>query len=102
MDTLKGKGFQVDSYCQSCHTTGFAMPGGFEKLSTHASMFGVGCESCHGPSAAHVKEPKKRTPWRAADQCVRCHDHENSPGFEHGKYWAKIVHGEKGRNQNEK
>jgi hypothetical protein len=96
VETLEGKGFHVDSYCQSCHTTGFGMSGGFEKLSTGAARFGVGCENCHGPAAAHVKDPKKRTPWRAADQCARCHDHENSPAFNYDAYWAKIAHGKKG------
>jgi hypothetical protein len=92
-ETLKDKGFHVDPYCQSCHTTGYGLPGGFERLSNGAERFGVGCENCHGPSTAHVRNPKQRTTWTATDQCVRCHDHENSPKFEYAGYWARIAHG---------
>ena len=74
-ETIKAKNFHVDSYCQSCHTTGYGLPGGFDRLSTGSGRLGVGCESCHGPSAAHVHDPKKHTPFAAADQCSRCHDH---------------------------
>ena len=54
---------------------------------------GVGCENCHGPSAAHVANPKTRTPFTAADQCVRCHDQENSPKFNYAEYWPRVKHG---------
>jgi hypothetical protein len=93
--TIKEKGFHVDPYCQSCHTTGYGLPGGFERLSTGAERTGVGCESCHGPSAAHAADPKRRTTWAAADQCARCHDHENSPKFAYGDYWPRVAHGKK-------
>ncbi|MDB5323032.1 MAG: cycA1 [Phycisphaerales bacterium] len=92
-ETIKSKGFHVDPYCQSCHTTGYGLPGGFERLSVSTLQLGVGCESCHGPSAAHVRDPKRRTTWAAADQCVRCHDHENSPTFAYAEYWARVAHG---------
>jgi hypothetical protein len=92
-ETIKAKNFHVDSYCQSCHTTGYGLPGGFDRLSTGDQRLGVGCESCHGPSAAHVHDPKKHTPFAAADQCNRCHDHENSPKFDYAAYWPRIAHG---------
>jgi len=92
-DTIHGKGYQADASCQSCHTTGFAMPGGFDRMSIGTAKVHVGCESCHGPSAAHAASPAAaRTPWRAADQCARCHDHENSPAFNYDTYWPKIAH----------
>jgi hypothetical protein len=95
--TLQEKGFHVDSQCQQCHTTGFGMNGGFvsAKRSGASQMSGVGCENCHGPSQAHVLNPKKRTTFAAIDQCVRCHDHENSPHFNYATYWEKIRHGKK-------
>ena len=40
-----------------------------------------------------MSEPKVHTTWAAADQCGRCHDHENSPKFEFASYWAKVRHG---------
>jgi hypothetical protein len=91
--TLVGKHFHVDSYCQQCHTTGYGLPGGFESRAKSASLVGVGCESCHGPSAAHVADPHVHTTFDALDQCVRCHDHENSPNFDRAAYWARIRHG---------
>lgn len=81
--------------CQVCHTTGYAMPGGFETVALSADRLGVGCENCHGPSLAHVNQPTKRTPFNAVDQCRKCHDHENSPKFDYANYWPKILHGKK-------
>ena len=91
--TLVEKKFDVDPYCMQCHTTGFGMPGGFESRTKSVDLVGVGCENCHGPSQAHVASPRTRTPFAAADQCVRCHDHENSPTFAYPAYWPRIRHG---------
>lgn len=95
-ETLAARGFQVDAYCLQCHTTGFALPGGFSSPQRTPALAAVGCESCHGPSTAHVKETTVRTTFAAFDQCIRCHDHENSPTFNRDTYWAKIAHGRKG------
>jgi Cytochrome c554 and c-prime len=91
--TLVAHGSQVDPYCQQCHTTGFGMPGGFVSARRSPSLAGVGCESCHGPSLLHSRNPQVRTPFAARDQCERCHDHENSPRFDYGEYWPRIRHG---------
>jgi len=56
-------------------------------------MGNVGCESCHGPSLSHVNDPKIRTPYLAREQCIRCHDHENSPECAFPAYWGKVQHG---------
>jgi mono/diheme cytochrome c family protein len=92
-DTIKAKGFHVDSACQQCHTTGYGLPGGFESRAATPARVNVGCESCHGPSLAHVQSPKTRTTFAAADQCVRCHDRENSPLFDYAVYWPRTRHG---------
>tara|TARA_R110001592_G_scaffold348994_1_gene643555 strand:- start:8342 stop:9781 length:1440 start_codon:yes stop_codon:yes gene_type:complete len=91
--TLARSGAHVDSDCQRCHTTGFGLPGGFASRSQSPERIDVGCESCHGPSTAHVKNPETRTPFLARDQCVTCHDKENSPEFNYDDYWKQIVHG---------
>src|SRR5205823_426640 len=92
--TLLADEAHVDPACQLCHTTGYGLPGGFESLAKNAarhaggggwvSEYGdnirfekaqraartaVGCESCHGPSQAHVDRPKQRTPFIAREQC---------------------------------
>jgi hypothetical protein len=94
--SLQEKGFHVDSQCQRCHTTGFGISGGFAtaRQSGTSELAAVGCESCHGPSAAHVKDPKRQTSNRLAfDQCVSCHDAEHSPNFKSAVSWEAIKHG---------
>jgi hypothetical protein len=93
--TLVAKGSEVDPSCQQCHTTGYGLPGGFDRRSAPgaAAVEGVGCESCHGPSLAHVRDVHVRTPYNGYDQCVRCHDHENSPAFDLTAYWPRVRHG---------
>ena len=93
--TLKTGGSHVDSYCQQCHTDGYGMPGGFVSRRSTPQRVSVGCESCHGPSQAHVDRPEVRTPFPAKEQCIRCHDRENSPNFDYAEFWPQIQHGKK-------
>jgi hypothetical protein len=91
--TLAERGYHVDAFCQQCHTTGYGLPGGFQSAARSQSVINVGCESCHGPSHAHVRNPKTKTTFIAQDQCARCHDRENSPTFDYASYWSRIQHG---------
>jgi len=93
--TLVDKRSHVDPSCQQCHTTGYGMSGGFEQVAKSTQLVNVGCESCHGPSQSHALNPKTKTTFLSREQCVRCHDHENSPEFDFAKYWGKISHGKK-------
>ncbi len=92
-EVLVAKSAQFDPSCQQCHTTGYGMEGGFRSVATTMQRVNVGCESCHGPSLQHVQDPKTKTPWIASQQCVLCHDRENSPEFHYPTFWAKIMHG---------
>lgn len=92
-EALVARQAHVDPFCQQCHTTGYGYDGGFVSVSQTPRLVHVGCENCHGPSAAHVANPKLKTPFLAGEQCVRCHDHENSPQFAYENYWPKIRHG---------
>lgn len=92
--TLQDRGQHVDPYCQQCHSTGYGLPNGFTSARGEPGVRSVGCESCHGPSLGHVRSPKIRTPFAARDQCVTCHDHENSPLFAYDAYWTRIRHGD--------
>jgi len=95
--TLVDRGAEVDAYCQQCHTTGFGRGGGFVSALGSPRAVDVGCESCHGPSAVHAADPAMSTGFglAAKDQCVSCHDRENSPHFEYEAYWKRIAHGTK-------
>lgn len=91
--SLDMSGSHVDPYCQQCHTDGYGLPGGFVSAGRTPDRINVGCETCHGPSQAHVDEPELKTPFAAKDQCVRCHDQENSPKYDAEGYWDIIQHG---------
>jgi len=92
--TLRARSSHGDPYCQQCHTTGYGLPGGFTSLAEGAERVAVGCESCHGPAKAHTLRPETATTYAARDQCLRCHDRENSPAFAYAGYWQQIRHGE--------
>ncbi len=73
--------------CFECHSTGpVGTPGG----EIQPSELGVRCEACHGPGAAHVKAPEKRSiqnPGRMAPEelnrfCGRCHRPPAAKGIE--------------------
>jgi nitrate reductase cytochrome c-type subunit len=100
--TLVDKNSHADPYCQHCHTTGYGLPGGFTSLASGGERTNVGCESCHGPSGAHLLNPRTKTSYDARDRCLQCHDRENSPQFEYDKYWNEIVHGGPSRSVGEK
>ncbi|MCC7493591.1 MAG: hypothetical protein IT204_14650 [Fimbriimonadaceae bacterium] len=66
--------------CLGCHTTGFNP----ETRELKDSMFGVGCERCHGPASKHntakkedrkstIAIPSSFTPALQAASCGQCH-----------------------------
>src|ERR1700690_430684 len=75
--TLKKYKRDRDPECLGCHMTGYLQPGQTTNHDQTVKYFsGVGCESCHGPSAAHVRAVDKRTGTSrtvAPDVCLGCH-----------------------------
>jgi hypothetical protein len=73
-----------DPTCLGCHTVGFLQPGGTRDMPMARGQFAnVGCESCHGPSAAHVRSvDKKKGTVRAVDPvvCLGCHTPDQNVG----------------------
>jgi 2',3'-cyclic-nucleotide 2'-phosphodiesterase (5'-nucleotidase family) len=76
LQTLERKGRERDPSCLRCHATGFERKGGTRNLQTAVSYFAnVGCESCHGPSVAHIRAQNKTGTTRKvpASVCLECH-----------------------------
>ena len=58
---------------------------GLETADWTFKEFGVGCESCHGPGAAHAADPTNVKPYAEVDDqvCGACHSRGTSPeGYE--------------------
>ncbi|MDH4281078.1 MAG: multiheme c-type cytochrome [Myxococcales bacterium] len=87
----RNKEFNLD--CVGCHVTGYGKPGG--STVTHnlnGALVNVGCESCHGPGAAHAKNPEvgilRNTP---ESTCMTCHNTQHSDLFDYAAYLKTIV-----------
>jgi hypothetical protein len=94
---------------------------GFVGLEASPLMKQNGCENCHGPAAEHVKvelgeleaTEARQEELRAAlrmnvvenegnkdkqrfgavvQNCMLCHDQDNSPDFDFQVYWPQVVH----------
>lgn len=70
--------------CVKCHVTGYGEESGFKSAKKTPDLKHVGCESCHGPGSAHVKESPKHLGqdggWDTkidavpVGKCVKCHN----------------------------
>jgi hypothetical protein len=105
-----------DPECVSCHVVGwhptkfFPYESGYQSQEKTPHLVNVGCEDCHGPGEKHVAAELSgsdalRTKLRKAmvltkaeakkQQCLSCHDLDNSPEFNFELYWPFIEHHEK-------
>lgn len=78
--------------CLPCHTTGNGEPGGFVSLSTTPNLADVGCETCHGPAAAHKYGDKNlvRPAFTLASEvCGGCHSGAHYPTYSE---WTNSAH----------
>jgi Cytochrome c554 and c-prime len=114
VDDKNPSGRQFDGECIVCHVVGFGYKTGFESLEKTPKLTDVGCESCHGPSSEHAKNPenaawrKLLNPWKynpnedkaakarrtlQIDQfCQKCHDTDNDVHWDFNKNWPKVEH----------
>jgi hypothetical protein len=105
---------QYDGECIVCHVTGFGYKSGFTDEVKTPKLKDVGCESCHGPGSAHVKDQYNETwhelmnPWKAKgnetveqkarrvlrinEACRKCHDEDNDVHWDFDKKWPQIAH----------
>ncbi len=69
--------------CYDCHTTGHGR-GGFRDYQSTPELADVGCESCHGPGAAHIDsggDPGLVVRRPALETCESCHNAERVADF---------------------
>jgi hypothetical protein len=115
----------ADPECLSCHVVGWApqryepFDGGFAGMAATPHLAHQGCENCHGPAAAHAavergdvrasvtERDRLRTELtlaidtpegkqKAVNNCLECHDLDNSPAFDFDTYWPQVEHSESG------
>ena len=97
-ESLEQQGHQYNPRCLKCHTVGYMASDGYVSQELTGHLKNVSCEACHGRGDHHnklmasqsvaVKKVLMKTP-----RCLDCHDTENSPNFDSGRYWEKITHG---------
>jgi hypothetical protein len=88
-----------DPECISCHVTGwnaqkyYPYASGYLDLKKSVLLHGNGCENCHGPGSEHIVEQTTDTIRRSTkENCMECHDLDNSPAFKFEPYWERIKH----------
>jgi predicted CXXCH cytochrome family protein len=102
-ESLQASGHAA-AFCENCHTVG---PNGTDgeggwATTSDERYHDVQCESCHGPSAAHVANPEVSQPIASIDigdlsnlanakNCAECHQGTHHPFAEE---WAQSKHAE--------
>jgi len=95
VESLRKKHKETRAECLRCHVTGYGRSGGFPnggQARSNDDLARVGCESCHGPGAEHVKGDGKQLGnivklGDKCDSCVilqicgTCHDDANDSAF---------------------
>ena len=109
-----------DPECISCHVTGwnpqefYPYASGYLSLQESEHLTGAGCENCHGPGSGHaaaeadgstvaaelreqLRDSMKLPLEKAREQCMKCHDLDNSPDFHEEDafedvYWPEVEH----------
>ncbi len=91
-ETLAVEKEDRDPECVPCHVVGLDRVGGFVSRQKTPHLQEVGCESCHGPAARHVADPKVHLGKAGPTACQQCHVSQHSPRFDFAAYWPKIKH----------
>lgn len=93
LKTLEDDKHDKDPECVVCHVVGLDRVSGFSNMQETPNLKDVGCESCHGPAAKHVKDPTIQLGKAGMDSCMQCHVPQHSPRFDYDTYWEMIKHG---------
>lgn len=93
LQTLKNIRQEQNSSCLPCHTVASGISTGFIDEATTPQLAGVQCESCHGPAAAHARNPLRTKPpivTLSSEMCGGCHNDAHHPTYDE---WATSGHG---------
>lgn len=93
LQTLKNIGQDKNTRCLACHTVAYGVSTGFIDEATTSHLAGVQCENCHGPAAAHARNPLRTKPpivTLTAEMCGGCHNDAHHPFYDE---WATSGHG---------
>jgi 2',3'-cyclic-nucleotide 2'-phosphodiesterase (5'-nucleotidase family) len=96
MRSLVAKKTNRDPDCVPCHLVD--VPERPAPAPWDPDAHGVGCEACHGPSAAHAADPEVKTPVRDGGRSVcasQCHHPPEVKHFDLALHWPRIAHGGK-------
>ncbi len=88
LEVLIPRGEHENPECLSCHTTGFAVEGGWATIDAEniRKFKAVQCEACHGPLEGHPEDEEVQPTIPTRTTCERCHDPPNSPAFDYTTY----------------
>jgi len=94
MESLVKDESDRDPECVVCHVVGMEYKSGYISPKRTPGHGFVGCDSCHGPGAEHMRNPiKANAPIANAEEsCLPCHNLEHSPNFDYEVYRVKTVH----------
>jgi peroxiredoxin len=103
MKTLKSEGKHDDPACVRCHATAKQSGPPPDAVSDYHLLDGVGCESCHGPGAAHVAAEGGTDNIEGLGEdcpvcvieavCTSCHTAEMDPDWNLEVALPKVSHG---------
>lgn len=91
--TLKNIKMEKNASCLPCHVVAYGTTTGFINEETTPHLAGVQCENCHGPAAAHARNPLRTKPpivTLSAEMCGGCHTDVHHPTYDE---WASSGHG---------
>jgi len=90
---LEAQGHGRDPDCVTCHVVGLNLQGGYRSRLKTPDMANVGCESCHGSGARHSQKPLSIKMSKVGTvMCAKCHNPDQSPGFNPITFWGRIKH----------
>ena len=80
--------------CVSCHVVAYGAPHGYRLGMAGESLANVQCEVCHGPGAAHARDPARTNIHRQVPEavCLQCHTPDHSDHFVYSERLPKVKH----------